>query len=216
MNKSLTALTVVMFVACGWARMAQGDGFTIGVMKVNGIPCVTEQMVKDDLQSMKERLMQANVNISMPGLPFIHYFDAPEWFATNATWYITTNATAPYCLTPQVKSILDATGAYLTITTWLIYVPQNMHPTLQNVEGATIVKALFQQNEDAEYLDNCFISATRNSPYTFVHEFLHTLGLGHVLMRWNLMYQEPSTNKNATGTKRLTSEQIEKIREKMD
>ena len=219
---------MIVFMVCAWAYESSGDITTIcfAVMDVGGKACVTDQKVVDDKEAMGERLAQANISVP-EGAPEIIHFNAPAWCTNGAPWLLYTNVVGtPFqALTSQAQQIMDAIvaeGHTLSEGIWCIYVPKLEIPFMGSpvdIAGYAVDDTLFKQSADAGYLNNCFISATKNaeSPFVLVHEVLHIWGLEHVQEGWNLMQEnETSPNKNSTGTKRLTKDQINTIRKKFE
>jgi len=215
MNKTLC---IGFLGLCVCACASHGQGLHIAVMKVNGVACVGMPTVGEHMKAMKERLAQANINLPITGdvSQHIKFFDAPAWFSTDPDWYIVGSGD-PLMLSSRAKEIMDAARGGVNTGRWIIYVPEvNLYPdvpALQDMAGFAVRADTFGQGEDAGYIGNCFVSATDGTLYTPTHEVLHIWGLEHNnVAPWNLMYPEPSNNKDPRGTKRLTTEQINAIR----
>jgi hypothetical protein len=178
------------------------------------VACVKDEVIEWHNQATKERLAQSNIKAVINPTT---YFDAPPSVATNLNGWVTRTGTGrDLILTAESRAIIDAARDPRPNPV-LIYVPSLLGTnTNQRLHGTAISKYFYQTKGDENYLRNAFISATTtNLPFVPGHELVHVLGVNsHSVLAHNVMHVDTlSTNKVITGTKRLTPEQIETIRE---
>ena len=130
-------------------------------------------------------------------------------------------------LTQNAKAFIDeARGSPNATGIWCIFVPivrLTQGDDGSGTAGYTVSDLTFKDVADANHLMTCFIAVSGPSkPLTLPHEIGHALGLPHPSDEtpskntpWNLMHSPTSPDKNAGGTKRLTTDQINSIKGKL-
>ena len=188
----------------------------VAVMRTqpNGYPCVWGNNVNEDMKILKERFIQANVNVTVnPAVEF-----DPPLSAQNTNWLAGIhNNILGYETSFATKQIIDASGLG-TNNLRIIYVPE----VRVNTNFVTIVAAglaisthgFLNSLDQLFYVDTCFISSRLPlGDDTPAHEIVHLfLGAGHSPEMWNLMYPIQTPWDDLRGTRRLTQEQVDGIR----
>ncbi|MCL2104144.1 MAG: hypothetical protein FWH21_03700, partial [Kiritimatiellaeota bacterium] len=191
----------------------------VASMIVNGF-WHQDGQIEPDMKACQECLAQANIKVNYNLPDNSAGFPAPQSVATNADWFAATvDSQGNLSLTQEARDVIDASGLG-TNNLRVIYVPgvikiggPGLEPRL--AVGYAFAAHVFTGNPDKSYIDTCFVTVQYpEQPFMPTHEIVHLFGEGHTTnMPWNLMNASaPPPGKVLWGKKRLTQQQVDRIR----
>ena len=187
----------------------------VAVMRVNGKACAGWPQIETDIRETSECLAPANIRVVFNLAPSM-YFDPPPSIAANpANWATCAwHSTGAHQMTQETRDVIE--GSILDLGNdrlRVIYVPKGVKDADGfGIAGISFASWAFPLDTDTNYLDTCFVTADVNEHYVSPHEVTHLLGVGHEFASWNLMEPWMIFRNGISGTKRLTQEQVNKMR----